>query len=322
MEMDKWKNKSFNDMLKDATEGDRAALYMIGMCFLVGHFDLDIDVEKATFWFIRSASLGFGPAIKQIIHTTLENENVHLAMVYINLLASIGHREYVVSYHEHRSKAADRFGIGLVKEIERIASCKHQLIRDNIERFRKSENKKKLFSEMIINEMLINTQDRELNTDYWIRFSKFQLETESEAIRFQKAQQEYYKDFHTLYEKSKRNVADALDRLMANKELGELKTLAIKDAIKAIDCTERYMIVMETFQNTPNANLKNIAHEFFMLCKNAKGALEQHRRFFSSPDDFLAFDENIETLSEYNIRIEMHVENIEKFIEKLNSATK
>jgi hypothetical protein len=33
-ELSKWKNKSFEDVSNDAFNCDRAALYMIGMCFL------------------------------------------------------------------------------------------------------------------------------------------------------------------------------------------------------------------------------------------------------------------------------------------------
>lgn len=74
-EISKWKERSVEEMWKDAFECDRAALYMLGMGFITGSMGLTIDVEKADFYFSRSASFGFAPSIKQLIHKNIEDEN-------------------------------------------------------------------------------------------------------------------------------------------------------------------------------------------------------------------------------------------------------
>lgn len=317
IELSKWKDKSFDDMWNDAFNCDRAALYMIGMCFLTGSADLTIDVEKADLIFSRSASFGFAPAIKQIIHKNIEEENIFLVLVYSNLMTSLGHSEYVVPYHEQRTKAMTAFGNEISKEIERIASSKKELISQTIEKLNKSSNRENFFIEMSFDGSLIDHQDQEFNQNYWIRFTKFQKEAEDEAHRFQSILNKDFQDFRKLYEKSKGNLSMVLDELRNDKSVNEPLTKCLKDSRKAIKKTEEFITLMQTFQTTSNENLRRLAKEFLLLGQNAKGVLEQHYKFFLSPYEFLDSDVSMNKFAEYTAGVDEHSENIEDLLKKL-----
>jgi hypothetical protein len=284
---------------------------------LTGSADLTIDVQKADLCFSRSASFGFAPSLKQIIHKNMEEENIFLVMVYSNLITSLGHSEYIVPYHELRTKARASFGNGIAKEIERVASSKKELISRTIEKLGISKDRKKFFIEMSYDGTLIDHQDDEFDQNYWLRFTKFQIEAENEARRFNEILNKDYKEFQKLYEKSKVNLSIAIDKLQNYENIDELKNTFIKDAKKAIGKTEEFITLVKGFQNASNENLRKLAKEFFLLSQNAIGVLEQHSSFFLSPHEFLGSDVSMNKIAKYAAGVNEHLENIEEFLEKL-----
>lgn len=129
----KWKDKSMNDLILDVHRHDKGALYILGLCFLVGRGGLAIDVESADYYFAQSASFGFAPALDQMRITYINERNPFLALVYQNLIISEGHSEFLNLYHEARNKILNNptFGPKIVQEIERIAIRKKALIQRN-----------------------------------------------------------------------------------------------------------------------------------------------------------------------------------------------
>lgn len=321
-EMDKWKNKFADDLWNDAMQCDRGALHLLGMAHLIGSMGLSIDVETANFCFERSASFGFAPAIKQVVHSCFEKEDPLLASVYCNLLVSFGHKEYCVVYHDMRERTLTLMGDGVCREIERMASEKYDLILNNIENLKKEKNKKGFFERMDVDGTDITSQDVLFNANYWLRFSKFQVEAEKLAARFDKVLQTEGQEFRNLYKASKVNVSQVIHLLKSNGDPYEKRVSYLKDANKAIQKTEELMILMNEFQNSSsaNSNLKKLASEFFLLYQNAKGVLEQHRSLFMSPDHFLATDIGLEKLAEFTAGVDLHNENIEKIFHELFSA--
>lgn len=317
IELSKWKDKSFDEMWEDANNCDRAALYMIGMSFLTGRADLTIDVQKADLCFIRSASFGFAPSLKQLIHKNIEEENLFLVLVYTNLMCSLGHSEYVMPYHELRTKAIATFGNGISNEIEKIASSKKELISKTVDKLIKSENRKNFFVEMSFDGSLLNHQDRELNYDYWIQFTKFQIKAEDEAKKFQIILKNDFQDFNRLYEKSRANMSFALNKLENNDSIDKFEINFVIDAKKAIAKAEDVIALFEDFQNTSNQNLRKLNKEFLLLCLNAKGVLDQHCKFFLSPNEFLESNESMNDFVEYTAGVNGHSENIKEFLNQL-----
>ena len=111
----KWKrnNLSYEVMADDALNGDKAALYMIGMGYLTGMPSglFTIDIETANCYFSLSASLGFAPALNKIRSMYLEDcPNPWLMLVYLNLAASLGHQELLLGYHKLTAKPSFYFG--------------------------------------------------------------------------------------------------------------------------------------------------------------------------------------------------------------------
>ncbi len=170
VEISKWQNKKFEDMIADAFNGDRGGLYQIGTSFLYGHQGITIDVENANLYIFKSASLGFPPALDQIVRIYLyENPNPFLSLVYINLVCSLNHPEFVIPYHELRNQMIKKFGQNVSKKIEKIAALKMKLILTNQEKLETVQHKEKfIFSDMID----ITTLDMALDKSYWQNISQ------------------------------------------------------------------------------------------------------------------------------------------------------
>ncbi|PCI92804.1 hypothetical protein COB11_06515 [Candidatus Aerophobetes bacterium] len=165
--MEKWKKKTMNQMLTDANKGDSAALYMIGGCYLYGLNEMPINVKIANQYFGASALLGFGPAVDQIKFKNLEEvHNPFMMIVYTNLLASLGHREFTFIYHELRGNALQKFGLPIVEEIERLALNKKVEIYSYQEEMKKAKDKAKYISSLI-NGRSIESEDKKYGKDYW-----------------------------------------------------------------------------------------------------------------------------------------------------------
>jgi hypothetical protein len=165
--LEKWKNKSFDDLVLDSFNGDSSGLYKIGQCFLFGNKELGItiDVSGANQFFALSASLGFAPALDKIKFMYVDdNPNPWLATVYYNLVASLGHTEFLIGYHKMRNEIVKKFGQGFMQEIERIAAQKQELILKNQKDLAAAANKE----EFIVTKMtLITLEDVLLGKNYW-----------------------------------------------------------------------------------------------------------------------------------------------------------
>lgn len=133
----KWKDKNltFEQLFMDALQGDAAALYNVGMCYLLGMQDFTIDVGAANTFFAASASLGFAPALDKLkMKYIYDDLNPFLCFVYTNLTISAGHREFTLTYHDLRNQFAEKYGIGVLKKIEEIALKKKCAIFENIKK--------------------------------------------------------------------------------------------------------------------------------------------------------------------------------------------
>jgi TPR repeat protein len=166
----KWKqqNKSMDDLIRDAMNGDRVALYNLGGYFLLG-LDFPIDVRQANSYFAESASLGFAPALHELAQMYINDEsNVFLGLVYKNLTISFGHTEFTPSYHDLRNKIikdSGKNGQRIINEIERIASHKRAIILKNQNWAENKQKNKESWSLSLINQ--ITYEDYQYDIDYW-----------------------------------------------------------------------------------------------------------------------------------------------------------
>ncbi len=171
-EMGKWKNKPFESLVADACEGDRAALYMIGMTYLTGIGGLTIDVKEANRYFAASASLGYAPSIDKIKSMYIYDiNNPCLALVYANLVASSGHREFILPYHRLRDKFTTELGSSFAVEVEKIAARKQEAIYQNIKDLKAAKDKH-LFVAYLLAGQGLTAEDKSLGWDHWLKHSK------------------------------------------------------------------------------------------------------------------------------------------------------
>jgi hypothetical protein len=169
--MDKWKNKTMNELISDANNGDSVALYMLGMGHLYGQGGFPINIEQANKYFATSALLGFAPAMDKIKGMYLEdNPNVFLVFVYVNLTASFGHPEFTMIYHNQRKHIVEKFGNSMANEIERIASQKTVKIYKAMNQLNESKDKMKMTFNLLFVEDGIIGEDAEFGADYWEKF--------------------------------------------------------------------------------------------------------------------------------------------------------
>ena len=313
VEMGKWKDKTFNDMAIDAMSGDRAALYMIGMSMLTGATGLTVDVQGADSFLEKSASLGFPPAIKQMIHKYIEEENPFLMMVYSNLLISFGHQEFVVNYHEMRSKLNETFGVGVSGEIEKVAALKKKLILKNLEDFEKTSDKMKFVIAMSYNEALVTRYDSNYTSNYWFQFSKFQSNAEKEGKQFESTIRDGCFDFEEKYEVSRQNINKLIKAIKNDEKLSESQIEFLSDTKSAIRSVEKFKNSLESFTDSTNPNIKMIANEFCLLCKYADAALQNHYKFVLSPNDFVKSEADLKSLTRNTTQFKsqyLYIQNI------------
>jgi TPR repeat protein len=174
-EMRKWKKRTFDDMVTDALQGDSAGLHMVGECYLYGLLGLPINMERADEFFAVAASIGFPPAINQIRAMYLDRsgpesvENLFLSMVYVNLVASSGHHEYTISYHDVRTRLTEKLGTAIFKEIEQLALKKTLEIEDNKLALKKITNpgERENFIGTLFASGGIIKEDIRYGEDYW-----------------------------------------------------------------------------------------------------------------------------------------------------------
>jgi|GEM_PF-2127549 len=165
----KWKNKTMDDLIMDARNGDKAALHNLGEYFFLG-LDFSIDVQTAKSFFAQSASLGFAPSLYNISKMYINDEsNAFLGFVYINLTISFGHTEFIRSYHDLRSKILQDFGKNgqrILNEIERIATRKRNLILKNQKYAQNKQNNKDAYKLLLTD--YITYEDYQYDNDYWV----------------------------------------------------------------------------------------------------------------------------------------------------------
>lgn len=170
LDIQKWKNKSMDALLKDALEGDRAALYMLGESFYFG-FNLPINIQIANSYLAQSASLGFPPALDHIANMYINNKTHGLlGLVYKNLTISFGHTEFIRNYHNLKNEAIEKsgeYGQRLFNEIERITWQKYSNIIKNqlYAQEMKTNNKPCRIGTLDKN---ITYEDYEYDNDYWV----------------------------------------------------------------------------------------------------------------------------------------------------------
>lgn len=170
--LEKWKDKFIEEWFEDSFSGDRAGLYMFGMSYLLGNKNLEItiDVNQANYYFAKSASLGFPPALDKIRSMYIEDyPNFWLTMVYVNLTISAGHHEFAKGYYKLRAdtieKCGQEAGSILFREVERIALQKQKLILENQKNLAKAADKQKF----ILGMPLITDRDRFFDSNYWAK---------------------------------------------------------------------------------------------------------------------------------------------------------
>lgn len=316
-EVSKWKSKSEEDMWEDAFKCDRAALYMGGMCLLTGKTGFTIDVSSADLLFSISASFGFAPSLKQLIHKNIEEENLFLILVYTNLMTSLGHDEYIETYYNLRENVMRGFGNDVLKEVEKIAAQKKERINSNIKNLSGTSDKKSLFIEMSCNGCLIDGDDFILDQSYWLPFTKFQKQAQNEARNFENTLKKDYPEFSNLYNQSRANFSKALNTRRNGTTFDQVDY--IKVAKKALGKAEELIALMEKYNSAENDNLRKISKEFLLLAKNAKGVLQSHCDFFLDPAHFLQTESSINKFAEYTAGVQEHLENIEEMFNKLNA---
>ena len=161
----KWKNRSLEDLILDALNADRGALYFLGFCYLMG-YGVTIDIKMANEYFSQSASLGFAPAIDKIKYMYLyDNPNPYLTLVYLNLVVSLGHYELTRAYHKLREQIAEKFGQNIIIEIEKIAASKRKIILKNQKELEKADDKTLFYCKM----NKITDEDVTFDNNYWLR---------------------------------------------------------------------------------------------------------------------------------------------------------
>lgn len=169
--MDKWKNKTMNELISDANNGDSVALYMLGMGHLYGQGGFPINVKQADKYFATSALLGFAPAMDKIKGMYVEDgQNPFLIFVYVNLTASFGHPEFTMVYHNERKRIVEKFGNAMANEIERIATQKAMKIYKAMNQLSESEDKMKTTFNFLFVEDGIMGEDAEFGMGYWEKF--------------------------------------------------------------------------------------------------------------------------------------------------------
>lgn len=207
----KWKNKTMDDVIEDANNGDRAAIHNLGIYFLLG-INVPINVSQANEFFAKSASLGFAPALNQIAQMYINDEsNAFLGLVYKNLTISFGHTEFTRAYHESRNKIIEKLaenGQRIFNEIEIIAAQKKSLILKNQKYIQDKQNKNEELYWVILES--ITDKDYQYDNDYWLDV----YNGDNEIVDFSDVKERdkiYLEKLHGVYYQSITSDAKGLD---------------------------------------------------------------------------------------------------------------
>ncbi len=111
----------FNKILDTALDGNEIAMYIAGQCSLLGT-GTSINRKVANQQFKMSASLGYPPALFEVSQMYAnENRDPLLALVYLNLTISLGHKEYRNLYFQQTDLLSKVAGKSVVDQIENIS---------------------------------------------------------------------------------------------------------------------------------------------------------------------------------------------------------
>jgi len=116
-------------VLDAAHDGNAIAMYIVGQCSLSGT-GTSINRNVASQQFRMAASLGYPPALFEVSQMYAnENQDPLLALVYLNLTISFGHKEYRDFYYQQTELLSKVAGKRLVQEIEKIALEKNLTVK-------------------------------------------------------------------------------------------------------------------------------------------------------------------------------------------------
>lgn len=171
LSLNRWKKRdneaALVEIINAGLNGDRGALYLLGLMYRTGKNGVTIDSEAAHSYFVVAASLGFAPGIDKVRHMYLyDKPNLYLMMVYLNLTIAAGHNEFVKSYLKLRSELIEDFGENIIQEIERIALHKKNIIEKNLVELKRNKTSNFIASDAF---QSITAEDSLLNNDYWYK---------------------------------------------------------------------------------------------------------------------------------------------------------
>lgn len=171
---DRWKNwhkeADLVEIIDAGLNGDRGALYLVGLMNMMGGNGITVDVETANSYFACSASLGFAPGLDKVRSMYLyDKPNFYLMMIYLNLTIAAGHHEFIKSYHKLRNDIVEKLGENIAREIEKIALHKQNQIDKNLIELNRNKTTNFIASDAF---QSITAEDSLFDNDYWFKVHK------------------------------------------------------------------------------------------------------------------------------------------------------
>lgn len=158
----------FNKVLNAALDGNEIAMYITGQCSLMGT-GTSINRKAANQQFKMAASLGYPPALFEIFQMYAnENQDPLLALVYLNLTISSGHKEYRNFYFKQTDLLSKIAGKSVVDEIEKISLQKTIQLSEIQKEFQQRKNTYKPAIKLLSKN--ITSEDRFYDEKYWKQF--------------------------------------------------------------------------------------------------------------------------------------------------------
>lgn len=155
-------------VLDAALDGNEIAMYIAGQCSLSGT-GTSINRKVANQQFKMAASLGYPPALFEVSQIYAnENRDPLLALVYLNLTISSGHKEYRNLYFQQTDLLAKVAGKSVVDQIEKIALQKIIKISEIQKKSQQNKNTYKPATKLLGKE--ITSEDCIYNEKYWKPF--------------------------------------------------------------------------------------------------------------------------------------------------------
>lgn len=155
-------------ILDASHEGNAIAMYIAGQCSLSGT-GTSINRNVANQQFKMAASLGYPPALFEVTQMYAnENQDPLLALVYLNLTISFGHKEYRDLYYQQTEMLSKVAGKKVVQEIEKIALEKTIKISKTQKEIKNHKNTYKPSLALIGNN--VTSDDRVYSEKYWKQF--------------------------------------------------------------------------------------------------------------------------------------------------------